>query len=1003
MADYVIGSPALFNENTEFFKDVYIYGTLYNGTANFLGSVNFNESVTFNTDVIFTESITVPIINVTELLNVTGVSSFYGNSVFSGITTFKDNVTVNEILNTKKLYVSEYLGVGTDNNILNASNITGNVGIGSTIPEQKLDIAGSVKIDSQIYDSLNNSGNIGGFLTKDAQGIKWTDFEPAFSEGIFVYNDDVLVGIQSFRGLNLKTGRSAGTSTDPIQAFQNPTNANIADIYVYDYWDYDSAGNIYRNSNVGIGSAIPKVSLDVSGDVNITLTLDVDGATTLNNTLDVDGATTLNNTLGVTGATTLSNTLGVTGATTLSNTLGVTGATTLSNTLGVTGATTLSNTLAVTGATTLSNTLGVTGATTLSNTLGVTGATTLSNTLAVTGVTTLSNTLGVTGATSLNSTLQVGVAGTVITTTGIGSVGIGTNNPQFDIDLAKDVKFRKAIIDTNNSTAIGKTDYRLASVGTGVSWRPPGVQTQNAIWVTIDGNDTNSGYLEGDAKRTIGAAASIAESGDTIFVRSGVYYENNPIGLRTDVSVSGQDLRLVTVVPKNLSKDIFHVRRGCLIENLNFNCETGQSNPGGGALAFPPTTTDIVAGKSFGAVSGYLAPGPATEGSSGRWRSPYVRNCTNFMPLSIGMKINGDHATASTIGADLKCMVCDSFTQYNEAGIGVSLTNNAYAQLVSLFTINCDKAVYADSGGQCDLTNSNSSFGNYGLYAVGLGRTEFTGIVSTTTTEEADIITFANVTDGTQVRRPYDGQALWFKINLSNYATGQTGIITAPMQRLGGITVVNGGSGYSQSAPPDITIYDENTNDDDPLGPEGIIAEVSPTISDAGTITVVDIVNSGRNYLSSQNIKVRINGAPTNDLVAVMEPIYYTVAEATSPTVSGITTVTLNEFVPYLVYANDPIEMRRISRILTSTHSFEYIGAGTSINTATPQSGGVPIKANEIVALDGAQIPFTSTDQKGNFNIGEGIQVNQTTATITGRDFSKAIQAEVTPLILALR
>ena len=58
---------------------------------------------------------------------------------------------------------------------------------------------------------------------------------------------------------------------------------------------------------------------------------------------------------------------------------------------------------------------------------------------------------------------------------------------------------------------------------------------------------------------------------------------------------------------------------------------------------------------------------------------------------------------------------------------------------------------------------------------------------------------------------------------------------------------------------------------------------------------------------------------------------------------------------------------------------------------------------NEIVALDGAQIPYTSTDQKGNFNIGEGIQINQTTATITGRDFSKAIQAQVTPLILALR
>ena len=118
---------------------------------------------------------------------------------------------------------------------------------------------------------------------------------------------------------------------------------------------------------------------------------------------------------------------------------------------------------------------------------------------------------------------------------------------------------------------------------------------------------------------------------------------------------------------------------------------------------------------------------------------------------------------------------------------------------------------------------------------------------------------------------------------------------------------------------------------------------------------------------------------------------------------SVIHPVTLNEFVPYLLYADTDIEMKRISRILTSGHSFEYIGTGTDINTSTPLKGAVPIKENEIVALDGAQIPYTSTDQKGNFNIGEGIQVDQTTATIRGREFAKAIQAQVTPLILALR
>ena len=533
-----------------------------------------------------------------------------------------------------------------------------------------------------------------------------------------------------------------------------------------------------------------------------------------------------------------------------------------------------------------------------------------------------------------------------------------------------------------------------------VVWVPPGTDVRNIVWVNKYGNDDNGGRTEGDAKLTVGAAAAVAESGDTIIIRSGVYYENNPVGLRTGVSITGQDLRLVTIVPQNSGKDVFHVRRGCLVENLNFACDTGKANPGGGAVAFPPLDS-----ANF-AASGFISPGPATEGPSGRWRSPYIRNCTNFMPLSIGMKINGDHATASTIGADLKSMVCDSFTQYNEAGIGVSITNNGYAQLVSIFTINCDIAIYCDTGGQCDLTNSNSSFGNFGLVAVGLGSTEFTGQVITTTTSESDQIVLKDVTDGilgigTSSRRPYDGQAIWFKINLSNYNTNQVGVITAPLQRLRNVSIINQGSGYSETTPPDITIFP------DPLGPEGIIAEVSATIGDGGSITEIDVIDSGRNYLPNQNIEVRINGVTTNDLVAVMEPIYFTVNAATLPTftvgIGTTTTVTINEFVPYLLYEGDVVEMRRISRILTSGHSFEYIGTGTDINTSTPLKGAVPIKANEIVFRDGGQVPHTATDQQGNFNIGEGIQINQATATITGRDFSKAIQAEVTPLILALR
>jgi len=353
-------------------------------------------------------------------------------------------------------------------------------------------------------------------------------------------------------------------------------------------------------------------------------------------------------------------------------------------------------------------------------------------------------------------------------------------------------------------------------------------------------------------------------------------------------------------------------------------------------------------------------------------------------------------------------MVCDSFTQYNENGIGVSITNDAYAQLVSIFTINCDKAIYVDTGGQCDLTNSNSSFGNFGLYAVGLGATQYSGTVFADVIpdgETNDTVVGLDVQDSNlDDRRPFDGQAAYFKIDLSNYADAVgSGRINAPLQRVDRIDVTNGGSGYSAVNPPTVTIRD-NDGTIIPKGPQGIVAEAVAVVSAAGTISSVDLIESGRNYLSTQNIVVDIDGSATGTVR--MSPIYYTISEATEPVNTGAgttTTMLFNEFIPYQLYANDPFTLQRISRILTSSHSFEYVGTGTSINTALPFQGALPIKENEVVALDGAQIPFTSTDQKGNFDIGEGIQVDQTTSTIRGRDFSKAIQAEVTPLILALR
>ena len=820
-------------------------------------------------------------------------------------------------------------------------------------------------VKGPLFDQFDDKGSPGQVLLTDANGVFWGDVSGIGTplQSIAVLDEGGFIATVST--LNFLDG------TDPTNLIQvtQGISSSVANITVSDRWSL-SGGDIYRNSKVGINNSSPAYDLDVTGTVNITSTLNADGSVTFNSTLDVDGATILNSTLEVTDQTTLD------------------------------GFVQINNDVIITGFTT-----------------GTISTSILSRTSEFSEVSTASTFIKTVETTTNQEYYIPFVENSTSTDEETIRVDSGIKYNPSDDSLTIDgdllvyqnakvvgtLELDNALIDINGNTAVGKTDYRLASVGTGVSWRPPGVETQNAIWVTVDGNDSNSGYLEGDAKRTIGSAASIAKSGDTIFVRSGVYYENNPIGLRTDVSVSGQDLRLVTVVPTNVTKDVFHVRRGCLIENLNFaGTSVSVAHTGCGAVAFPPTNPSDYAN------SGYIAAGPTLEGPTGRWRSPYVRNCTNFMSGSIGMKINGDHASVAdpinNIGNNLKSMVCDSFTQYNENGIGVSITNNGYAQLVSIFTINCDKGIYVDSGGSCDLTNSNSSFGNFGLYAVGLGATEYTGEVLADTVADNDVIVLNSVYDSNlSPRRPYDGQALWFKINLDNYpdAVG-IGTITSPLERLDRIVVTNGGSGYSAANPPSVLIVDLNDGSQLPKGPQGIIAEASPTVDPTtGQITEIDVVNSGRNYLSSQNISVVIEGNAT--ATAIMSPIYFTVSEATEPSSSGVTTVTFNEFIPYELFANDEVELKRISRILTSSHSFEYIGSGTDINTSIPLQGAVPIKANEVVALDGAQIPFTSTDQKGNFDIGDGIQIDQTTSTIRGRDFSRAIQAEVTPLILALR
>jgi hypothetical protein len=438
------------------------------------------------------------------------------------------------------------------------------------------------------------------------------------------------------------------------------------------------------------------------------------------------------------------------------------------------------------------------------------------------------------------------------------------------------------------------------------------------------------------------------------------------------------------------------------LRDMEFSCSSGA-----GTTTIYPTgnegykfrVTDVIgAGTTFVVrvgtstiphtyVSGGYVKPPYSQGVGPITQGPYVRNCTNFVPNSIGMKVNGfeaepgDQVDIGVTGS----MSVDSYTQYNQGGIGVSITNGAYSQLVSIFTICNDIAIFTGSGGQCDITNSNSSFGRLGLVADGVGDNtsksiyRYTGVVEQTAPVEQDTI----IVSGIGSYRPYDGQALYFG---ELFYTVQT------------IEMDNPGDGYSEFNPPIVTI------DAPPEDAFGIRAEASPNVVN-GKVVSIDVIATGSQYRTAPGVTIAPPPAGPNAVQATAHttiyPTYYTIESATLPS-AGISTIVLLQNLNNTVSAGTTVYFTRLSLQITSSHSFEWVGTGNNINTAKPALGGVLVPENEVVKLNGGEVVYTSTDQAGNFKIGDDIVINQITGTISGRAFSQSLLNTVTPLILGI-
>jgi hypothetical protein len=249
-------------------------------------------------------------------------------------------------------------------------------------------------------------------------------------------------------------------------------------------------------------------------------------------------------------------------------------------------------------------------------------------------------------------------------------------------------------------------------------------KSDSTIYVSsTNGNDNNSGTSPQFPLRTIKKAAQLATPGDDgryglptgslfsgfrITVDAGTYLEENPIELPRNTTVWGAGLRVTKIIAKNENEDLFWVNSGCYLAEMTF-----------AGLRVYPSVDDSQSGFAIA-----FAPNAFIT------TSPYVQNCSmisnqenSFLELYEDIPAGGGglNVDGNRIHPDspLASMVLDAYTQVAPNGVGCQVVGRGFIQLVSFFTNFSAYSVKVIDGGHAVLLNSNTSFGDYGMYASG--------------------------------------------------------------------------------------------------------------------------------------------------------------------------------------------------------------------------------------------------------------------------------------------
>ena len=433
------------------------------------------------------------------------------------------------------------------------------------------------------------------------------------------------------------------------------------------------------------------------------------------------------------------------------------------------------------------------------------------------------------------------------------------------------------------------------------------------------------------------ACADLAQvgQGGTIKVSNGTYLEQLPIIVPPNVAIVGDNQRTVNVQPASgLSDDgtnlntnsiMFKMSDGSILNKMTFKGMTGWV---AGA-----TPADITSSTPKGIVVAFNESSPITA------RSPYILECSAILSGGIGAYVNG-----SAHSSGYKSMLFHQYTVISDNGVGFWIHNNGKSEIVSCFTYYCYFGYSATAGGYIRSLNGNNSYGTWGATANGFDSTEST-VSGTIFGKQLNCITTGTIAVGDTVTS----------------SAGGTATVRSVQQSADKVYVTN------------------------IVGDFNITNTLTFTSGGTGTISTGALENQKGLVLVLNNLTARpVAGGSITIAGDAYSYVIQTVSGSWSSASSVVTVVLAQEKLTGSADGATFVVRYKYSQVRLTAHDFLNVGTGGVTTTNYP---GTPTQAavqgQEVDEVIPGRVFYVSTDQDGNFRVGDYFKIDQATGRAT--------------------